>query len=215
MIKGVETIVDLTGNERLAQRLRSLKSVEEATNKAATWFKGRKGLFLINDIWWLNGIDYSVLSALGTMAHDNCCLVYTTRDQKFVTSAHEVINFGSRDPVVARRMLLRHAGSHGEGSLSGNNKDAFEAILRMCNGLPPALGIAGSSVLEISAGHECKLDMWTTYLRDFVSEDLTSGSFDAYGDLTKIVGISLKVLSHRAERDDDEERLQHTGGDKH
>lgn len=141
--------------------------------------------------------------------------MYTTRDQKFVTSAHEVINFGSRDPVVARRMLLRHAGSHGEGSLSGNNKDAFEAILRMCNGLPPALGIAGSSVLEISAGHKCKLDMRTTYLRDFASEDLTSGSFDAYGDLTKIVGISLKVLSHRAERDDDEERLQHTGGDKH
>lgn len=51
VIKGVETIVDLTGNGRLAQRLRSLKSVEEATNKAAIWFKGRKCLFLIDDIW--------------------------------------------------------------------------------------------------------------------------------------------------------------------
>lgn len=115
-----------------------------------TWFCGAKFLFLVDDIWHVNGIGCDNLSTFKSTLSDEYCLVYTTRDQTFKDFSDRVINFESRDSVLAARMLRTHRGfGDSDVPMSKENANAFQTVLDDCAGLPLALGIAGASIRGI------------------------------------------------------------------
>lgn len=199
VVNGVASIVGRTGNKLLARQLRGLKTLEEVVDTACEWFYDAKCMLLVDDIWHLNGIGYDSLSTLKSMLSDECCLVYTTRDQRFKDFSDKIINFGSRDSILAGGMLRTHGG-FGENDvlLSEENANAFQKMLEKCAGLPLALGIAGASVRKISVrkSMDRRESAWADYTVILSQKQylLTSGWTPGYGELKKIVDVSLIIL---------------------
>ncbi|CAN8067520.1 unnamed protein product [Agarophyton chilense] len=206
IIQGIARIVERTNGSRLAEQVRASKTPLEASDKASTWFRPHNCLFLVDDIWWLNGIDSSVFTLLGTMVNEGSRLVYTTRDRLFLGETDKPIEFSEKEAhgELARRMLMRHAGFGAEHRLDGVNKNAFESILHICQGLPLALGIAGGSVWKYSLEQHAdqKQNAWSDFHRDLLAKrkDLLDIPAAGYGALTNIVDVSLEVLETWSER---------------
>ncbi|CAN8076719.1 unnamed protein product [Agarophyton chilense] len=202
---GQDSIVERTNGSRLAEQVRASKTLQEASDKASIWFRPHKCLFLVDDIWWLNGIDSSVFTLLCTMVNEGSRLVYTTRDKRFLRQTDKRIEFSEKEAhgELARRMLMRHAGFGAEHRLDDVNKNAFESILHICQGLPLALGIAGGSVWKYSLEQyvDQKQNAWSDFHRDLLSKrkDLLDIPAAGYGTLTNIVDVSLEVLEMRSE----------------
>lgn len=199
IINGVARAVERTGGERLARAITGLRTVQDASDKAARWFRPQKCLFLVDDIWWVNGIASNVFSVLGTMLHDESLLVYTTRDKRFLRGADTEVHFEVREAhgELAHRMLMTHAGFDSVTELSPSNSEAFKGILNICNGLPLALGIAGAAVLKYSENRDVDHeDAWTDYYEDLRTkeESIIDGNAEQYGPLRLIVDSSLGVL---------------------
>ncbi|CAN8067537.1 unnamed protein product [Agarophyton chilense] len=206
IIQGIASIVERTNGSRLAEQVRASKTLQEASDKASIWFRPHNCLFLVDDIWWLNGIDSSVFTLLGTMVNEGSRLVYTTRDMRFLGQTDKRIEFSEKKAhgELARRMLMRHAGFGAEHRLEDVNKNAFESILHICQGLPLALGIAGGSVWKYSLEQHAdqKQNAWSDFHRDLLlkRKDLLDIPVAGYGALTNIVDVSLEVLEMRSER---------------
>lgn len=199
VINEIVRAVEWTGGDRLARTIRSLTTLQEVTDKAARWFKPHISLFLIDDIWWVNGITSNVFTLLGSMLHNESLLVYTTRDKRFLRGAHKRVLFQARQArgVLAQRMLKTHAGFASNVELSSTNKEAFNGILDICNGLPLGLGIAGATVLKYCENRQVnKQNAWDDYYHDLKSkeESIVMESAEQYGPLRLIVDSSLKVL---------------------
>ncbi|PXF40429.1 Vegetative incompatibility protein HET-E-1 [Gracilariopsis chorda] len=199
IVEGIATVVDKTGGEQLAKSIREMP-LAKAAEKASDWFCAHTCLFLVDDIWRVNGIDSGVLTTLESMMNEKSRMIYTSRDERFLNRAHTRIEFGKKDRhgELSRRMLMKHAGYDAECDLSEENKNAFEAILDMCDGLPLAHGIAGSSVWNISRtkSAEQKQDAWSKFHQGILSHrnDMYDVTMEGYGKLPKIVDASLEVL---------------------
>ncbi|PXF45025.1 Vegetative incompatibility protein HET-E-1 [Gracilariopsis chorda] len=199
IVEGIATVVDKTGGEQLAKSIREMP-LAKAAEKASDWFCAHTCLFLVDDIWRVNGIDSGVLTTLESMMNEKSRMIYTSRDERFLNRAHTRIEFRKKDThgELSRRMLMKHAGYDAECDLSEENKNAFEAILDMCDGLPLAHGIAGRSVWNISRtkSAEQKQDAWSKFHQGILSHrnDMYDVTMEGYGKLPKIVDASLEVL---------------------
>lgn len=96
IVNGIADAVMETGGRRLAPKVRNALSFADALTIARRWFTPYKCLFLIDDIWYANGITSGSLRKLRTMLHDESLLVYTTRDERFQRGAERVIRFKPR-----------------------------------------------------------------------------------------------------------------------
>eukprot|EP00178_Gracilaria_changii_P002284 TRINITY_DN1335_c0_g1_i1.p1 TRINITY_DN1335_c0_g1~~TRINITY_DN1335_c0_g1_i1.p1 ORF type:complete len:381 (-),score=58.33 TRINITY_DN1335_c0_g1_i1:449-1591(-) len=65
VIGGIADIVRGTGGVTLAKLIGTMKSVGEASREASKWFGERRCLFLVDDIWHVNGIDSDVVHNAG------------------------------------------------------------------------------------------------------------------------------------------------------
>ncbi|PXF45022.1 Vegetative incompatibility protein HET-E-1 [Gracilariopsis chorda] len=199
IVEGIATVVDKTGGEQLAKSIREMP-LAKAAEKASDWFCAHTCLFLVDDIWRVNGIDSGVLTTLESMMNEKSRMIYTSRDERFLNRAHTRIEFRKKDThgELSCRMLMKHAGYDAECDLSEENKNAFEAILDMCDGLPLAHGIAGRSVWNISRtkSAEQKQDAWSKFQQGILSHrnDMYDVTMEGYGKLPKIVDASLEVL---------------------
>ncbi|PXF41425.1 hypothetical protein BWQ96_08860 [Gracilariopsis chorda] len=199
MISEIAWAVEITGGVRLANAVRAVGKVQEACNKAARWFKPHKCLFLVDDIWWVNGITSDVFGDLGIMLHRESILVYTTRDKRFLRGADKVVSFEARAThgQITEHMLLTHAGFGTDTELCSENRKAFDGILDICKGLPLAIGIAGATVKKYYDRRERnKQDAWVDYCRNLISkeENIIGESADRYGKVRLMVDSSLDVL---------------------
>ncbi|CAN8070090.1 unnamed protein product, partial [Agarophyton chilense] len=205
VIKGIARIVRCTGGASVANKIENVRHLQDACDEASVWFRPHECLLLIDDIWWVNGIDMEVLNALCTMLNERSRMVFTSRDRRFLGGAGSVIEFNEIEArgKLARRMLMNHGGFGEEDELDQMNEAAFEAILDLCQGLPLALGIAGASVLQnrMRKRAENKQSAWSDFYEDVVSKrkdffDLPDAS-NGRDKLPKIVGLSLQVLERR------------------
>lgn len=199
LIRGIATLVQRTGNRSLAQKLKVESVLQEAVNEASIWFRNQTCLFLVDDIWLVNGISSSVMRILGTMLNDNSRLVYTTRAQQLKNSCGKVIKFTTQETYGdrARRMLMTHAGFSWKETLSKKNEDAVIGLLQICNGLPIAIGVVGGAVRRES---ERRLDIventWSHVYDKIRSkkECIADSVVEAYGSVRLIVDASLDFL---------------------
>lgn len=204
VIDEIARAVERTGGERLAHTISDLSTLQQVTDKAARWFKPQKCLFLIDDIWCANGISSNVFTLLSSMLHEQSLLVYTTRDKRFLTAAHERVLFeaGEARGVLAQRMLKTHAGFDVDVELTPTNREAFNGILDICKGLPLGLGIAGATVLRYCENRKVdRQNAWNDYYQDLKSkeESIVMESAEQYGPLRQIVDSSLQVLESENE----------------
>lgn len=199
LINGIARIIQRTGGKKLAETIKGTRDLKNAVDEAALWFKQYKCLFLVDDIWKTNDITSDIISIVGTMLHGGSLLVYTTRDEHFLERGEQIVRFEVQEPRAdrARRMLLRHAGFENTVELSAANREALNGILDTCNGLPLAIGIAGSTIWtyrERKDGHE--EDVLTDYFQDLQSnkESILNHSAQQYGSVSLIVANSLEIL---------------------
>lgn len=202
IIDGLATIARRTGNEPLARQVKASEMLGSAVDTAASWFHGQKCLFLIDNIWCKNGINYDVLTTLRTiLSGESCCFAYTTRVNELRKHSDKVIDFRSRDPALSRRMLLAHAYSGAGEPTRMENQQAIEEILAVCAGLPFTLGIAGASVRNLpeTMTSEPTEDAWAHYSRQlYLNRDIiTSDETLDYGKLSWTVDASLTTLHSR------------------
>lgn len=189
-----------TGGPKLAEKISTSNTLQEATEKASDWFCSQACLFLVDNIWKVDGIDSDVVSILGSMVNHRSRLVYTTRDKHFLDRVHKVITFEDKEVhgELAQRMLMRHGGFDDRMELEGKNKGAVEAILEECQGLP-VFGIAGGVVFKRSwrKSEGRRQDAWCDFYDDTISKTANSPfceiSAEAYGGLNRIVDVSLDV----------------------
>lgn len=192
--------MELTGNKWLARQLRGSKTLREVVDKARRWFFDEKCMLLVDDIWRASDIGYNSLTTLKSMLSDECCLVYSTRDQRLRDSSDKIITFEPRDSLLASRMLRRHGGfGDSDARMSEEYENAFREILKECAGLPLALGIAGASVGKISEkkSREQKENTWADFAQELFQKrySLKSGSTLDYSNLENIVDTSLNILA--------------------
>ncbi|PXF42703.1 Vegetative incompatibility protein HET-E-1 [Gracilariopsis chorda] len=197
IIKGIAECVKQTGGRRLCRTIQGAKTVEEACDEARQWFEGRKCLFLVDDIWEVNGITPYELRKLGRMLNKKSLLVFTSRSKGFMEGVDKNVLFKEReDEELAQRMLMNHASIGNYTDLNSSNREAVKGILEICQGLPLALGIAGATVRSYCGSDMNDQDAWSNYYHDLKSKakSIASGSTKLYGPLRRIVDRSLEVL---------------------
>lgn len=198
VITGIANSVERTGGKRLSRTIRVMETVEEASEKAGKWFEGRSCLFLVDDVWEVNGITPDELRKLGSMLNDESLLVFTSRTKGFEAGLDKTVLFKEREThgELARNMLMSHANIGSYRDLNAVNRNAVNGILTICQGLPLALGIAGATVRRYSGSYGNNLDAWVNYYSDLESGamSIANGSTRPYGALRRIVDRSLKVL---------------------
>lgn len=74
LINKISRAVEVTGGTQLARTIRGTRTVREASDKVVLWFRVHKCLFLIDDIWWVNGITSDVFEDVGRIFHDESLL---------------------------------------------------------------------------------------------------------------------------------------------
>lgn len=208
VINGIARAVARTGGNQLSKTVKAVKTVQKASDKAEVWFRSRKCLFLVDDVWWVNGITSQVFRELGTMLHQKSLVVYTTRDKRFLRGADVVVDFEVKEVHgdLAQRMIMRHAGFTADTSLSKSNTQSFRGILSICNGLPLAFGIVGAAVMEYRDNStETAQDAWSICFGKLKTEEMKviDGEAEEYGPLVQMVDRSLEIL-------DDEGSFQKT-----
>lgn len=75
-ITGIAAIVKRTGKEQLRQDLLTSGLLQNTVDKAAKLFRGRKLLFLVDDLWWVNGFDDRILDTIRTLLCNACFMAY-------------------------------------------------------------------------------------------------------------------------------------------
>lgn len=200
IVSGIARILEKSGGEHLARKVRALISLQEAAEDAERWFKGRSCLFMVDDVWCSNDINPKTFAALFNMVSETSRMVYTSRDQRLLRHADKVIRFEVKESqgATARSMLLKHAGLS-EERLDEQGTDALKGILATCAGLPLAIGIAGASVWKKT--QMCDPNEWRDVLAH-VFEDMSSNrshymidpTLSDYGSLVSVVDSSLNVL---------------------
>lgn len=140
-------IVRLSGGHRAAKLLNTARNIEEAVELAAHWLEGKSILFLVDDVWDIDGGKY-VQRFRRLMRMCKCsCLLYTTRKGNVADQADEKMMFHSRrnDDTVARDIFLKHAGLS-MADLAERSREKVELVLHQCVGVPVIMAMAGSSL---------------------------------------------------------------------
>eukprot|EP00178_Gracilaria_changii_P001969 TRINITY_DN1287_c0_g1_i1.p1 TRINITY_DN1287_c0_g1~~TRINITY_DN1287_c0_g1_i1.p1 ORF type:complete len:978 (+),score=154.69 TRINITY_DN1287_c0_g1_i1:525-3458(+) len=201
IIQGIANIVKRTGGAKLAKLIGTRKFVAEASQEASKWFSERQCLFLVDDVWHVNGIDSAVLEDIGRSVGTKSVMVYSTRERYFVRDATELVEFKEKEAhgELSRQMLLTHAGFDQNVEYKKENKEAFENLLSVCQGLPLGFGIIGCSVREYALDCEPREDAWSEFYGEVVSQHkmLMTTETKSYGTIPQIVDSSLHVLGKR------------------
>lgn len=196
LIESIADIVERAGGQKKSDQIRNKKSLEEATSLAGEWFERRPCLFLIDDIWCVNGITCESVHRLKDLAkHPRGRIAFTARDAK-VWFERE-IEFKERAPFgeQARSILLQCADL--PNPTGTNACEAFNQILKTCNGLPVAVSVCGIAVREY-AKKRCvdhPEEAWTVYWELYKNRSMLSADRSDRGKRMKeSVLLSLELI---------------------
>eukprot|EP00178_Gracilaria_changii_P003929 TRINITY_DN15_c0_g2_i1.p1 TRINITY_DN15_c0_g2~~TRINITY_DN15_c0_g2_i1.p1 ORF type:complete len:854 (+),score=163.13 TRINITY_DN15_c0_g2_i1:992-3553(+) len=201
LIDGIGTLVQVTGNPALSERVKTSKGLNEAVDTARAWFKNQTCLLLIDDVWLQKGITTSAVRYVASLLSDDSRVVCTSRTHTLMNACDTKIEFDVLDTygVKAREMLMTHAAIGLSGALSARNEEAVRGVLGICNGLPVALAVAGESVRRQSRGRMRDVENTWQHVYDRIRENansitITGGDAESYGPVRWIVETSLDFL---------------------
>ena len=147
-----------SGGEGLSKEIRNENDVEKAIEKGRGWFKGHKCLFICDDMWRCKGRDSGYLHLMRRLCNekDGACVLLSTRDLRVLNEvgSNSLVCFEERGDTAALDILCKYAEVRKEwlDGASARVKDAMGKMLRRCNGLPVALGVAGKGIRSTIRG---------------------------------------------------------------
>ncbi|PXF40121.1 hypothetical protein BWQ96_10159 [Gracilariopsis chorda] len=200
LIHVVSKIVKNTGDHKPGKKIHSAPHLQEAVELARVWFRARRCLFLVDDLWDANGIDGNVLYILSEIMDDGSRLVFSTRDDVLAKEAETNIPFEAKEPRGREARQVLQAGLEETVILDKKSEDALNDILRVCGGVLLRLGAAAAGVREytrlVTGPHEDALSRYNNDLKNSQTS-LVRQEVLQYGPVRNVVDASLHVLQKR------------------
>lgn len=171
LTKKIEGFLRKSGGDYEADRISTGEDFELTIRVAHEWFQGKNCLFLIDDIWFRNGITVEKIKCLsGVCGNENSRICITTRDTRLLMdggSCFRCVIFRPQDPYGQRAsdILLRGAREL-RPPLDTDEFDAYEKILRVCNGLPLMLASAGKTIQHLKSRNPNAKNVWRASARE-------------------------------------------------
>lgn len=149
LIDEVCECIEASGGRFLAKELSGENNVYRVLRKAGEWFKDRKMLLIVDDVWENKDITLDIFAYLKwLLGVKGSKMVFTSRSSRMEECADKVIEFEPRGVYSkeSKRILLKNADMNEFGSVVQENMEKFKELLEICGGLPVALAIAGQLV---------------------------------------------------------------------
>eukprot|EP00177_Eucheuma_denticulatum_P001859 GFKZ01003323.1.p1 GENE.GFKZ01003323.1~~GFKZ01003323.1.p1 ORF type:complete len:1318 (-),score=184.06 GFKZ01003323.1:1484-5437(-) len=206
-VRQLSRIVASTGAHSISGRIEKANSEVDAVEEACNWFYAKRFLFLIDDVWKGAAFDGSIIPLLHRLAlsGDDSVLVYSTRQEEMVGNSHH-IRFHPRDicGVHSQRILNSSAGITFPENIAENSK--YQAVLRLCEGIPFALAVAGRAVRRLQARNLSAVEAMEEFIERLdIEDDILDAQIDGYEGLKLQFQAALQIL------DETEDNLrQHT-----
>ncbi|CDF34197.1 WD40-repeat containing protein [Chondrus crispus] len=171
--------VEASGGNQAAAKMQEQSELSRVLTKMRAWFNTRVCLFIIDDVWAVNGIDACILQKLSTLAaatgdiRERSRLLYSTRDSELKQVGKRVtFEPREREGRDSVHMLMLASGANPEEANDPRCKEAVSKILKLCAGLPLALNVAGTGVRYMRDRWEGeKSQAWETYLSKMKSRN--------------------------------------------
>ncbi|CDF36581.1 WD40-repeat containing protein [Chondrus crispus] len=171
--------VEASGGKQVAAEMREQSELRRVLTKMRAWFNTRVCLFIIDDVWAVNGIDACILQKLSTLAaatgdiRERSRLLYSTRDSELKQVGKRVtFEPREREGNESVRMLMLASGAKPEEANNPRCKEAVSKILKLCAGLPLALNVAGTGVRYMRGRWKGEVSQaWEAYLSKMKSRN--------------------------------------------
>ena len=134
-----------SGGERLEKAVREANELDSAISRVKKWFKGRRILLLIDDVWRNAEVGSCAVTRLQEIAdtEKGGCMAFTAREWGLVDGSEE-IEFSLKEEASSLEILLKSAAIRREDMEGLENE--VKTILRFCGGLPLALSVVGKAI---------------------------------------------------------------------
>ncbi|CDF38850.1 WD40-repeat containing protein [Chondrus crispus] len=171
--------IKASGGKQVAAEMREQSELSRVLTEMRAWFNTRVCLFIIDDVWAVNGIDACILQKLSTLAaatgdiRERSRLLYSTRDPELKQVGKRVtFEPREREGSDSVHMLMLASGANPEEANDPRCKEAVSKILKLCAGLPLALNVAGTGVRYMRDRWEGeKSQAWEAYLSKMKSRN--------------------------------------------
>lgn len=195
----LDVIMRATGATSSAAKVKDSSLLVDAVPTAAIWFRGKRILFLLDDVWSRADSPEGYLPVLqGILCHSpESRIAISTRSLNIAVKSGSHVDFGARDPQgpVSMAMFMSYATGAPTFSLDDDESQNVRGILNLCAGLPIALAVTGHTVAcRVASGLPFVLAC-RSYL-DELSEEMHLGvpAFEAAIDL------SLRALEEKFQK---------------
>ncbi|CDF33986.1 WD40-repeat containing protein [Chondrus crispus] len=197
--------VEASGGNQAAGKMREQSELSRVLTKMRAWFNTRACLFIIDDVWAMNGIDACILQKLSILAdtagdsRERSRLLYSTRDSELKQVGKRVtFEPREREGSDSVHMLMLASGANPEEANDPRCKEAVREILKLCAGLPLALNVAGTGVRYMRDRWEGeKSQAWEAYLSKMKSRNTIRSESPGDGYLLSLdatLHASLEIL---------------------
>ncbi|CDF34811.1 WD40-repeat containing protein [Chondrus crispus] len=196
--------VEASGGDQVAAKMREQSELRRVLTKMRAWFNTRVCLFIIDDVWAVNGIDACILQKLSILAdtagdsRERSRLLYSTRDSKLKWVGKRVtFEPREREGSDSVHMLMLASGANPEEANDPRCKEAVSKILKLCAGLPLALNVAGTGVRYMRDKWKGeKSQAWEAYLSKMKSGTTirSESPGDGYSSLDATLRAALKIV---------------------
>eukprot|EP00178_Gracilaria_changii_P000447 TRINITY_DN1054_c0_g1_i1.p1 TRINITY_DN1054_c0_g1~~TRINITY_DN1054_c0_g1_i1.p1 ORF type:complete len:1368 (-),score=190.11 TRINITY_DN1054_c0_g1_i1:4386-8489(-) len=189
-------IVRQSGGPRLANTLQAKELTKDVLLGAADWFRNRKFLLLVDDVWNIPPQGKTIIYDLYDFVAvgDHSALVYTTRDVELATLAKSY-KLTRWAPLSSRRLLLKFAGYGDEDDIDVNVDSIIDSVVQKCQGLPVLLSVVGRIISETIATVEGDSGLvWKWFVTQ--QHRLLELEADRYGSIKSVFLSVLRALDH-------------------
>ncbi|KAI0562552.1 WD40-repeat containing protein [Gracilaria domingensis] len=189
-------IVRQSGGRHLADTLQTRKQTRDVLSSAAEWFRNKKFLLLVDDVWNIPGQGRSMIYELYDFVAvgDHSLFVYTTRNAELASLAKSY-KLSRWTEESSRKLLLKFAGYQEQHSFDRSVDKIVHDLIQTCQGLPVLLSVVGrimSEAIATTEGDSRLVWHW------FVSQqhNLLEVEVDRYGSVKSIFMSALCALDH-------------------
>ncbi len=201
-IEEIVKIMKITGASSSLAEVRGSTSLTEAVNLAVRWFRRKICLFLLDDLWPIDGCAIGYFNDLRQVLRCSfeSRMAISTRSVSIAIGTGHVVDFAARDPLgsVSVRGFMKCASSPiPRDALREVHHDlcpSVQKILSMCGGLPITLSVAGYAVAHLNRTARSFESACEIYITDFCATKLGEKRNPEGKRLYDCIHLSLKYL---------------------
>ena len=190
------------GYETISKDIMGMKSAEDAAREVSVIFKGKRVLFVFDDLWVSDRSETGFLREIQVMGGmSEGAILFSTRDEELGRGVRQKIFFDFLEPKgYGSRMILQRCIEE-EGreksafeSLDEKAKRALEKTLELCGGWKLCLAVAGGALSEDirDCGNDVSLGL-TTYVSILREDELIHNTTTDYHERNLITVAESSV----------------------